>query len=57
MDIIKKEILNFSEKESDALHLVIEMCWGINQEATNPELLKLADEISYKLCVLWGYKE
>lgn len=57
MDIIKKEILNFSEKESDVLHLVIEMCWGINQEATNPELLKLADEISYKLCVLWGYKE
>lgn len=57
MDIIKKEILNFSEKESDALHLVIEMCWGINREATNPKLLKLADEISYKLCVLWGYKE
>jgi hypothetical protein len=57
MNIVKKEILEFSEKESDALHLVIEMCSGIKREATNPELLKLADEISYKLCVLWWYKE
>ena len=57
MQIIKKEILEFSEKETDALRLVTEMCLGINREADDPELKKLACETYDKVCELWGYEE
>ena len=57
MNIIKKESLEFSEKETDALQLVTEMCLGIEREANNPELRKLAKEIFNKLSELWGYEE
>lgn len=57
MNIVKKEILEFSEKESDALELTIEMCLGIEREATDPDLVKLAKEISCKVSLLWGFKE
>lgn len=57
MNIVKKEILEFSEKETAAAELVIDMCYGIKRESTNPELIKLANEISHKLNVLWGYVE
>ena len=57
MNIIKKEILEFSEKETDAIQLVTEMCLGIEREANDPELRKLAKEIFNKLSELWGYEE
>lgn len=57
MQIIKKEILEFSEKETDALRLVTEICLGINREASAPELKKLACETYDKICELWGYEE
>ena len=56
MNIVKKEILEFSEKESSALDLVLDMCLGIEREATDPELQKLVKELSYKLSILWGYR-
>jgi hypothetical protein len=57
MQIIKKEILEFSEEETKALQLVTEMCLGIEREAKNPELVKLAKTAFEKLSELWGYEE
>lgn len=57
MNIIKKEILEFSEKETEALRLVTEMCLGIAREAENPELIKLANVAFEKVSELWGYEE
>lgn len=57
MNIVKKETIEFSEKESNALDLVLDMCLGIEREATDPELQKLAKELSYKLSILWGYRD
>jgi len=42
MRIIKKEILEFSERETDAIQLVTEMCLGIDREADDPDLQILA---------------
>ena len=57
MNIVKKEILEFSEKETKAVELVTDMCYGIKRESANPELIKLAEEIICKLNELWGYVE
>lgn len=57
MNIIKKETLEFSEKESDALRFVTEMCLGINREASCPDLKELACETYDKICELWGWEE
>lgn len=57
MDIIKKEILEFNEKETKAVELVTDMCYGIKRESANPELIKLAEEIIHKLNELWEYVE
>ena len=57
MQIIKKEILEFSEKETDALRLVTQMCLGIEREANNPELQRIAIEAFAKLAELWRYEE
>ena len=57
MNIIKREILEFSEKETDALQLVTQMCLGIAKEAENPELVKLAKTAFEKVSELWGYEE
>jgi hypothetical protein len=57
MQIIKKEILEFSEEEIKALQLVTEMCLGIEREAKNPELVELVATIFEKVSELWGYEE
>lgn len=57
MKIIKKEILEFSEKETDALRLVTEMCLGLVREATDPSLRALAQEIYEQVSELWGWEE
>lgn len=57
MTIVKKENLEFSEKETNALHLVTEMCLGIEREAESPELRRIASEAFEKLSELWGYSE
>lgn len=57
MDIVKKEILEFSEKETDALQLVTEMCLGIYREASDPNLQTLAKKLYNNLSELWGWEE
>ena len=41
MKIIKKEILEFSEKEIDAIQLVTEICTGLMREANDPQLERI----------------
>lgn len=57
MTIIKKENLAFSEKEVEAIDLVCEICTGLIREATNPELIKLAETVYNNLIELWGWQE
>lgn len=57
MIIIKKEVLEFSEKETDALQLVSQICTGLMREATDPNLKVLAEEIYEKIAELWGWEE
>ena len=57
MTIIKKEILAFSEKEREAIDLVCEICSGLMREATDPELIKLAEAVYNNLSELWGWEE
>ena len=57
MRIIKKEILEFSERETDAIRLVTEICTGLMREATDPNLKKLAEETYGMVAELWGWEE
>lgn len=57
MKIAKKEILEFSERETDALNLTMEICTGLTREANDPDLKKLAEEIYEKVAELWGWEE
>jgi hypothetical protein len=57
MQIIKKEILEFNERETEALRLITEMCLGIERESENPAIRQLASEVFEKLSELWGYEE
>ena len=57
MKIIKKEILEFSEKEADAIQLVTEICIGLMRETTDPNLEELAEETYNCITTLWGWEE
>lgn len=57
MKIIKKEILEFSERETDAIRLVAEICVGLMREATDPNLKKLAEETYNYITTLWELEE
>ena len=57
MKIIKKEILEFSEREGDALNLVMEICTGLMREANDPSLTKLAESIYNNISELWEWEE
>lgn len=57
MKIIKKEILEFSERETDALSLAMEICTGLMREANDPALTKLAETTYNNLAELWGWEE
>lgn len=57
MKIIKKEILEFSERETDAISLVMEVCTGLIREATDPSLTKLAETTYNNIVELWGREE
>lgn len=57
MQIIKKEILEFSERETDAIQLVLEICTGLMREAEAPDLQELAEELYDRLTTLWGWEE
>lgn len=57
MKIIKKETLEFSGKEANAIQLVIEICSGLMREATDPNLKELAEETYNCIATLWGWEE
>lgn len=57
MQIIKKEALEFSEREIDAIQLVMEICTGLMREAESPDLQDLAEAIYDKVATLQGWEE
>jgi len=57
MKIIRKEVLEFSERETDAIQLVTEICTGLMREANDPNLKELAEETYDRITTLWGWEE
>ena len=57
MKIIKKEILEFSEKETNAIQLVSEICTGLMREANDPDLKELAEKTYNYITTLWEWEE
>lgn len=57
MRIIKKEILEFSEKETEAIQLVTQICTGLMRGASDPNLKKLAEETYDCITTLWGWEK
>lgn len=57
MKIIKKESLEFSEKETEAIQLVTEICTELMREATDSDLKELAEETYNCVTTLWGWEE
>ena len=58
MQIIKTENLRFSDKEQQALEMVIILMNGIDKECQDPNLVKLADSVSIGLNeILCNYTE
>ena len=49
MEIIKKETVRFSDKESQALEMTIILMNNLYKVATDPSLVKLAEDVSIKL--------
>lgn len=56
MKIIKKEFLDFSKQETDAIRLIMAICTELGREATDPNLKKLAEKIYENVAELqkWG---
>ena len=57
MKIIKKQILESSEKETNAIQLVSEICTGLMREANDPDLKELAEETYNCITTLWEWEE
>ena len=57
MKIIKKEILEFSEKETNAIQLISAICTGLMREANDPNLKDLAEETYNCITTLWEWEE
>ena len=57
MQIIKKETVEFSEKETEAIQLVTQICTGLMREASDPNLKKLAEGAYDYITTLWGWAE
>lgn len=55
MKIIKKEIVEFSEKETEAIQLVTQICVGLMREASDPSLKILAEGAYDYITTLWGW--
>ena len=49
MEIIKKETVRFSDKESQALEMTTILMNNLYKVATDPNLVKLADDVLIKL--------
>lgn len=57
MKIIKKEIIELSEKEGNAIQLVTEICTGLMREANDPNLKELAEETYNCITTLREWEE
>ena len=55
MTIVKKENLEFSDREVEALNLAMDICIGIMREAEDPNLKRIAENININLVGLWDY--
>ena len=57
MEIIRKEFLKVSQKETDALNLVMQIASDLEKETQDPQLKDLAKEIYNDIAILWGWGE
>lgn len=57
MNIIKKEILEFSEEEREAINLLLKICNEIRGATSDSNLEKLAKETYNNVATLEGYEE
>lgn len=57
MNIIKKEILEFSEEEREAINLLLKICNEIRGATSDSNLEKLAKETYNNVATLKGYEE
>lgn len=57
MNIIKKEILEFSEEEREAINLLLKICNEIIGATSDSNLEKLAKETYNNIATLEGYEE
>ena len=57
MQIVKKEILYFSENEKEAINLVQEVMEGLLRHAEDPRITSLARNISLNLSELLMFEE
>lgn len=49
MELIKREAVRFSDRERQALDMTIILMNNLYKVATDPSLVKLADDVSIKL--------
>ena len=49
MELIKTEVVRFSDRERQALDMTIILMNNLYKVATDPNLVKLADDVSIKL--------
>ena len=57
MTIETKEIIEFTEKETDIINAMITICNNIIVEAKTTELVRAAEEVTKKIYELWEYEE
>ena len=57
MIIEMKEVIEFTYKERNVINEMIAICNSVMNEAKNPELIKVAQEVSNKIYELWGYEK
>lgn len=57
MNIIKKEILEFSKEEREAINLLLKICNEIRGTTSDSNLEKLAKETYNNVAALEGYEE
>lgn len=57
MTIVKKESIVFSEKEKEALDMVLKICNGLAGEASDPNIIQLARKTYDDVATICGYEE
>jgi hypothetical protein len=57
MEIIKKEIIRFSDAEERALTTIACLAGGLMREASDPSLKKIGEVLAYNIGSLYKYVE